>query len=35
MLVTFAWCLAQCDRDSERFPFERILWEFRWVVSSL
>jgi hypothetical protein len=35
MLVTFTWCLAQCDRDSERFPIERILWEFRWVVSSL
>jgi hypothetical protein len=35
MLVAFAWCLAQCDRDPERFPIERILWEFRWVVSSL
>lgn len=35
MLVTFTWCLAQCDRDPERFPLVRILWEFRWVVSSL
>jgi hypothetical protein len=35
MLVTFTWCLAQCDRDPERFPLIRILWEFRWVVSSL
>lgn len=35
LLVTFTWCLAQCDRDPERFPIERILWEFRWVVSSL
>ena len=35
MLVTFTWCLAQCDRDPDRFPIERILWEFRWVVSSL
>ncbi len=35
MLVAFAWCLAQCDRDPERFPINRILWEFRWVVSSL
>jgi hypothetical protein len=35
MLVTFAWCLGQCDRDPERFPITRILWEFRWVVSSL
>lgn len=35
MLVTFAWCLAQHDRDPQRFPIYRILWEFRWVVSSL
>ena len=35
MLVAFAWCLAQCDRDPDRFPIVRILWEFRWVVSSL
>lgn len=35
MLVTFTWCLAQHDRDSERFPADLILWPFRWVVSSL
>jgi hypothetical protein len=35
MLVAFTWCLAQCDRDPKRFPITRILWEFRWVVSSL
>jgi hypothetical protein len=35
MLVAFTWCLAQCDRDPQRFPITRILWEFRWVVSSL
>jgi hypothetical protein len=35
MLVAFTWCLAQCDRDPERFPIIRLLWEFRWVVSSL
>jgi hypothetical protein len=35
MLVTFAWCLAQHDRDPQRFPIYQILWEFRWVVSSL
>jgi hypothetical protein len=35
MLVAFTWCLGQCDRDPERFPLIRILWEFRWVVSSL
>lgn len=35
MLVAFTWCLAQCDREPDRFPIIRILWEFRWVVSSL
>jgi hypothetical protein len=35
MLVTFTWCLAQHDRDPERFPADLILWPFRWVVSSL
>lgn len=35
MLITFTWCLAQHDRDPQRFPLERILFEFRWVVSSL
>jgi hypothetical protein len=35
MLVTFTLCLAQHDRDPDRFPAHRILWEFRWVVSSL
>ena len=35
MLVTFTWCLAQHDRDPGRFPLECILFEFRWVVSSL
>jgi hypothetical protein len=35
MLVTFTWCLAQHDHDPERFSAHRILWEFRWVVSSL
>lgn len=35
MLVAFTWCLGQCDRDPERFPILRVIWEFRWVVSSL
>lgn len=35
MLVTFTWCLAQHDRDPYRFPAIELLWEFRWVVSSL
>ncbi|HVK08539.1 MAG TPA: hypothetical protein VM597_07150, partial [Gemmataceae bacterium] len=35
MLVAFSWCLAQHDRDPERFGIHLLLWEFRWVVSSL
>jgi hypothetical protein len=35
MLVTFTWCLAQHDRDPQMFPAESLMWEFRWVVSSL
>lgn len=35
MLVAFTWCLAQHDRDPEAFGAHRVLWEFRWVVSSL
>lgn len=35
MLVAFAWRLAHHDRDPDRFPEHEILWEFRWVVSSL
>ena len=35
MLVAFSWCLSQHDRDPERFGIHRLLWEFRWVVSSL
>jgi hypothetical protein len=35
MLVNFTWCLAQCDRDPAEFSIFRIMWEFRWVVSSL
>jgi hypothetical protein len=35
MLVAFTWCLAHHDQDPERFGIHRILWEFRWVVSSL
>jgi hypothetical protein len=35
MLVAFTWCLAQHDRDPERFGFHLLIWEFRWVVSAL
>lgn len=34
-MVAFAWCLAQCDRDPERFSERRVLWQYKWVVMSL
>ena len=33
--VAFSWCLAQCDRDPERFPDDRVLWEYKWILESL
>src|SRR5262245_44004775 len=35
MLPAFAWCLAQMDRDPDRFLWEGVLWEYRWVISEL
>jgi hypothetical protein len=34
-LVAFAWCLACCDRDPERYGVEDILWKYKWVAGSL
>lgn len=34
-LVAFSWCLAQTDDDSERFPEEDILWEFKWILGAI
>jgi hypothetical protein len=34
MLVTFSWCLSQCDREPNRFPESQLLWPYRWVVDS-
>jgi hypothetical protein len=35
MVVAFTWCLAQSDRDPERFPQEQLLWNFKWVLPAL
>jgi hypothetical protein len=32
LLVTFAWSLAQFDRDPERFDEWDLLWKYKWVV---
>jgi hypothetical protein len=35
LIVSFSWNLAQSDRDPKRFPEQKLLWEFRWVVNEL
>jgi hypothetical protein len=35
LMVAFAWCLAQSDRDPQRFPPEDLLWAYRWVICEL
>jgi len=34
-LVTFSWCLSQCDRDPEVFPESELLWKYKWVIDEL
>jgi hypothetical protein len=34
LLVAFSWCLAQCDRNPDRFSPEEILWKYKWVVEN-
>ncbi len=34
-LVAFAWCLAQSDRDPERFAYADLLWQYKWIADSL
>lgn len=33
MLIGFSWCLAQCDRDPEKFSEEDLLWEYKWILA--
>lgn len=35
VLVAFAWNLAQVDRDPNRFAESDLLWEYKWVISTL
>lgn len=34
-LVAFTWCLAQCDREPERFQDRHLLWKYKWVAAHL
>jgi hypothetical protein len=35
LLVAFSWCLAQCDRDPQRFPETDVLWQYKWATGCL
>jgi hypothetical protein len=32
VLALLTWCLAQCDRDPERFPEKDLLWRYKRIV---
>ena len=34
-LVAFSWCLAQSDKDPDRFPEEDLLWKYKWVLAGI
>ncbi len=34
-LVAFAWCLAQSDKDPDRFPEEALLWKYKWTLAGI
>ena len=34
-LVAFAWCLAQSDKDPERFPEQDLLWKYKWILAGI
>jgi len=34
-LVAFSWCLAQCDRNPQKYSEEAVLWKYKWVVGCL
>jgi hypothetical protein len=35
MVVAFSWCLAQADRNPDKFSETDLLWKFKWVLSHL
>jgi hypothetical protein len=35
MIVAFAWCLAQYDRDPERYAMRSLYWRYKWVVNEV
>lgn len=35
MVVAFAWCLAQYDREPERYSVYSIYWKYKWVAEEV
>jgi hypothetical protein len=33
-LVAFAWCLAQCDQQPEKFRESDLHWRFKWILET-
>ncbi|MBS0197444.1 MAG: hypothetical protein JSR77_11865 [Planctomycetes bacterium] len=34
LFLCLAWCLAQSDRDPERFHASAVLWQYKWAVNA-
>lgn len=34
-LVAFSWCLAQSDKDPDRFPEDGLLWKYKWILAGV
>jgi hypothetical protein len=35
LLVAFAWCLAQLDKNPDRFWAHDLLWQYKWVAENV
>lgn len=34
-MVAFSWCLAQSDKDPERFNPNLLLWKYKWILGNV
>ena len=34
-ITALSWCIGQSDADPARFPPERVLWQYKWLVHNL
>jgi len=35
-LIAFSWCLAQSDKDADRFPEQDLLWgKYKWILAGI